>query len=526
MNKSKKPSQNELNEIENLFKQNKFDELEKKILELIENYPNFFILFNILGVVLQKKGKLENSILNFQKTIELAPNFEQAHNNLGNVLQLLGKHEEAIRCYEKALQINPKYAEVYCNLSNALLELGKCDAAIKNCQKAIELKPDYVEAYNCMGLALSQLCKFNEAINNFEKVIKLYPNYSEAYSSMGNVLSELGRYEEAIKYHQKSLKLNPNYTKANFNESIIRLTMCDFKNGWDKYEYRFKETGIDSIRYAKNKMWDGSYLKGTLLVWAEQGIGDHIIFLSMVPDLKKCAENIVLEIDRRLVNLFSKYCKKINFNNINVIPLEKKLYNNFDKHIAIGSLGKYLRKSIESFKATPSYYLIPEKVNEKKYKENYLSKDKLNIGISWKTLNKKQQYRNINLEEMLPIFLNSKYNFINLQFGKSETDLKIMEKKHNIKIQTIPDIDNYHDIEKLAALINSLDLVITIQNSTTHLSGALGKKTLVMLSKNARWHWGINEKNSYWYPNVKIYKQETLGNWKSVIDSIILDLGK
>ena len=148
-----------------------------------------------------------------------------------------------------------------------------------------------------MGLALSQLCKFNEAINNFEKVIKLYPNYSEAYSSMGNVLAELGRYEEAIKYHQKSLKLNPNYTKANFNESIIRLTMRDFKNGWDKYEYRFKVTGIDSIRYAKNKMWDGTNFvdletnkkwDGTKFVDPIQCDGDNLTL-----DGNKCKLNVI-----------------------------------------------------------------------------------------------------------------------------------------------------------------------------------------------------------------------------------------
>ena len=127
---------------------------------------------------------------------------------------------------------------------------------------------------------------------------------------------------------------------------------------------------------------------------------------------------------------------------------------------------------------------------------------------------------------MLPILSNSNCDFINLQFGEFDEDLQHLKLEHGINIQAIKDIDNYNDIEGLAALINCLDLVITIQNSTAHLAGALGKNTWIMLTKNARWHWLTNEKKSLWYPTTKLFRQEKIGDWNTVINSIGMNLKK
>ena len=307
---------------------------------------------------------------------------------------------------------------------------------------------------------------------------------------------------------------------------MIRLILGEFEVGWKKYEFRFKTSAVSSERYKVNKIWNGNYLDGTLLVWGEQGIGDHILFVSMITDLRKYAKKIILEIDKRLVNLFKRYCEKNNFSNIEVIDMEKKLINNFDKHIAIGSLGQYLRKSQKSFQTTPKKYLISSSLKEKELRKKFFTDKKFNVGICWKTLNKKQQYRNINLEQMKPILSNANCNFINLQFGEFDEDLNNLKSKCGVSIRTIRDIDNYNDIESLSALINCLDLVITIQNSTAHLSGALGKNTWIMLTKNARWHWLKNEKKSLWYPTVTLFRQQKTGYWNNVINSIVMDLKK
>ena len=497
MNKIKKnknlysrPSPQEMNDLESLYKSDQIDSLEAKVRKLVENYPRASGLYNILGIALQKKGKLNESISNFNQAINIQPNFDQAHNNLGNVLKDAGRVKEAIDSYEQALKLNPQYVETYSNL----------------------------------GIALGELGKFEEAIASHKKALKLNPNYMEAYSNLGNMLREIGKFKEAIVSYKQALTINPKYTLSNYNEALIRLTLEEFDIGWKKYEHRFGRGRASLMRYTNDKLWDGDYLDGNLLVWSEQGIGDHIIFASMLSDLRKFAKSITFEIDKRLINLFKRYCEKRNFSNIKIISLEKKVVNNFDKHIAIGSLGQYLRKSRKSFESTPNQYLVPSTLKEKQIRNKFFQNNKLKIGISWKTLNKKQPYRNIDLQQMLPVLSNSNCDFINLQFGKFDEEIKYFKLKHGINIRSINDIDNYNDIDGLAALINCLDLVITIQNTTAHLSGALGKKTWLMLAKNARWHWFLDKKKSLWYPSVKIFRQEKIGDWNKVINNISIEL--
>ena len=514
--------QDELKEIENLFNSNELDTLEKKTRKLIDKHPKISILYNILGVVLQKKNNFDEAILNLSKAINLQPNFDQAHNNLGNILKNTGKFEEAVNCYREALKINPNYAEAYSNLGNALTEIGKIEEAIVNHQKALKLNPNHAVFYTNLGTTLVEQEKYEEAILNHKLALKLNPKFAEAYSNLGNALTEIGKIEEAIVNHQKALKLNPQYKIANVNESIARLTLGEFEIGWKKYEARIGKNNITPMRYPIEKIWDGNYLNGILLVWAEQGLGDHIIFASMLDDLKKYAKKIILQIDKRLENLLIRYFTKKNFSNIKIVKSEKELI--FDKHIAMGSLGQYLRKSKKSFETTPKKFLIASSPKENELKKKFFENSKFKVGISWRTLNKKQKFRNIDLEQMLPILLNTNCDFINLQFGKFDEDLEKFKAKYGLNIRSINEIDNYNNIDDLAALINCLDLVITIQNTTAHLSGALGKNTWVMLTFNARWHWLKNVNKSLWYPTIKLFRQKKIGNWNDVINNISIDL--
>ena len=519
-----KPNQNQMKEVQKLFESNDFVALEKKLKELISSYPSIANLYNILGVVLQKKNDLNGAILNFKKAISIQPNFDQAHNNLGNVLQDTGKIEDAIKSFQNAIKINSKYAGAYSNLGNALSELQKFDEALKNQKEAVKIEPNNPEFNNNLGIALKDLGVFEEAIISYKHAIQINPNYAEAYSNLGNALTELGKIDEALVNYQKSLKLNPKYKKANLNEGLARLALGDFENGWKKYEYRLGEGTNIPIRYPTEKLWRGEYLDGILLVWGEQGLGDHIIFSSMLPDLKRYAKNIILEIDKRLEDLLKRYFEKIKFSNIKIVDSKDKLTDKYDKHIAIGSLGQYLRKSKESFKTTPNKWLITSSEKEKKLRNKFFKNNKFKVGISWGTLNKKQKFRNIDLKEMLPILSNTNCDFIDLQFGKFDEELNNLKNQHDTNIRSINEIDNYNDIDDLASLINCLDLVITIQNSTLHLAGSLGKKTWVMLAKNARWHWVKSEKKSLWYQSVKIFQQEKYGDWKNIIKDVSIEL--
>ena len=187
-----------------------------------------------------------------------------------------------------------------------------------------------------------------------------------------------------------------------------------------------------------------------------------------------------------------------------------------------------MRKTKKSFETTPKKYLISSPVKEKELRNKFFVNKKFKVGISWKSLNEKCQYRNIDLTQMLPILSNPHCDFINLQFGKFDEDLQELQSKHGIKIRTIKEVDNYNNIEDLAALINCLDLVINIQNSNADLAGALGQNTWVMVTKYGvmEWRWAVNEKKSLWYPTTKLFRQEKAGNWNSVVNGINMDLIK
>ena len=550
----------EIQELINLFRSGKFQPAKKRAIELLKKYPEAYVIHNIygailvnenklneaeahykksieikfdyaeahnnLGVALQKSNNLEQAVASYNNALKYKTNFAQAYNNLGSAFHRLGKFDEAIKRLSQALKIDSNYLEAYNNLGNTFTEIGKFEEAIANHRCALKIKPNYAEAYSHLGNPLTKLGKFEEAIANHRQALKINPNYAEAYCYLGNTLAEEDKFEDAITNYRLALKINPKFAEAIFGESLIRLTRGEFEIGWKKYEFRFEAIAMNSMRYKIDKVWDGNYLDGTLLVWAEQGIGDHVLFLSMLTDLKKFAKNIILEIDGRLVNLFERYCKKINFSNIEIKNMERKFTNNFDKHIALGSLGQYLRKSPNSFKTTPRKYLIPSSLKEKELRKKFFLNKKFKVGIFWKTLNKKQQNRSIELDQMLPILSNPNCDFVNLQIGNFDKKLKDIKSKYGIDIQTIKDIDNYNDIESFAALINCLDLVITVQNSTAHLAGALGKNTWLMLPKNARWHWLKNENKSLWYPSVKLFRQEKFGDWNTVVNSIGMDLKK
>ena len=555
-------------ELIKLFELKKFSDAKKKAKEILLNHPNAYVVHNIFGAILSAENDFDKAIEHYKKAIKIKSDYAEAYNNLGTTMQKIHNLNEAILNYKFALKNKPKFAEAYNNLGTALHKVGSFNDAIFNFNQAIKIKKNYEEAITNLGNSLFEQGNFQEAIIKYKSAISINSNYAKAYSFLGNSFTKLGKYDEAIANHRKAIEIdpkseevycnlgntfaemkifkeainnyhkailiNPNYNEALFNESLAKLTLGEFEEGWKKYEFRFDRKSnyhqdinvINSMRYPDSKVWKGEYLDGTLLIWAEQGIGDHILFSSMLTDLSKSAKYIIIEIDNRLVNLLKRYFDKLNFSNIKIKSTDKKLPDGFDKHIAIGSLGQYLRKSKESFKNTPKKFLVTSNSIENKLKKNFFKSKKFKVGISWKTLNKKQQNRNIDLIQMTSILSNPNCEFFNLQFGNSYNDIKEIFSKKKIKIQTISEVDNFNDIDSFAALINCLDLIITIQNSTAHLSCALGKKTWIMLANNARWHWLLNEKKSLWYPTATLFRQEKIGDWNTVINSIGMELKK
>ena len=392
-------------------------------------------------------------------------------------------------------------------------DLGKLQEAEAALSKAIELKPNFAEAHSNLGNILKDLGKLQEAEAALSKAIELNPNFAEAYSNLGSVLNHLGKLEDAELYARKAIELNPDFAEAHKNLSLIILKGKNFKEGFNKYEWRLE---VNDRRNLQLKLRSGKpewtpNKKGRVLLWGEQGIGDVILFASLIPELIEKVDQLIVMVDERLIPLFkTSFNQSITYINKNKIIDEQS----FDYHIAMGSLLKFFRKSKEDFKKAKKGYIKFNEVKSNIFKAKLkdLSDEKI-IGISWKSTSKIDKRINLSLESFLLGIYSPNIRFLCLQYGDVEKEITQLRKKHRIKIEILNEVDLFNDIDGLASLIAACDEVVSIDNLTLHLAGAIGIKTNILLPKNSHWYHGIDDKQSYWYPSVSFFRQKKCNEW-------------
>jgi len=218
-------SQQQLNNLLELYQAKKYDDAEKLAVSLTEKFPTHAFPWKVLGAVLKQRGKINESLVALQKSVELGPLDAKAHNNLGNTLKELGRLDEAETNYRQAITLKPDYAETHNNLGNTLKELGRLDEAETSLRQAITLKPDYAVAHNNLGVILKELGRLNEAEANYRQAITLKPDYAVAHNNLGNTLKELGRLDEAETSLRQAITLKPDYAVAHINLGVILLKL-------------------------------------------------------------------------------------------------------------------------------------------------------------------------------------------------------------------------------------------------------------------------------------------------------------
>jgi len=489
--------------------------------------PNYFESYFNLGNIFLEKKEFKNAIKNFEEAIIIKKDDFELFNNLGMAFEEIEENQKSIECLEKSILLNPQYFLAYNNLGLVFHKMKFYEKAYSNYIKSLELKPDFLDALNNLGLLMQDLKKEDEAIKCFEKVLFLDSSYIKTYNNLGNIYADLGDFNKAKKYYKESLKIDSNYYESLHSLSYIELMEGSFAEGWNHYENRwFSKKYRNTIRHDLNKnLWDGKYLDGTLLIWSEQGLGDHIFFGRIVKFFSKLSKRIIFEVDYRLINIFKNFFIKEKINNIYVKSINNhNLDYDFDKHIPLGSLAKFFIKTINDLENFSNDRFVIDSNEKQKILQKLNQYKGFKIGLSWKTLNKDQDYRSARLEDFLPLLRLNNCIFFNLQFGEVNNEISSFNKKYDLNIHQFDDINNYNDIDKLCALIDSLDLVITIQNTTAHFSGAIGKKTFLLLPKNHRWHWGVKDKISNWYPSIRIFRQKAFNNWKEVIDDVLKEI--
>ena len=301
---------------------------------------------------------LENSddikLKTYEQSLKLTPNDPVIHNNLGVCLIQLHKFQKAIQCFKKAIQINPNFEPAHSNLGNVFQELGE----------------------------------FQDAVSCYQKAINIKPSFAQAHYNLGNALNKIGKTSNAISSYKEALKHNPGYNSARYNLARAQLATDDFKNGWEGFELRDGSTTkfYEKLGITKEQVWDGRKFNGFLMIHADQGIGDEILYSSIFSDLINYHKDPIVSADERLINIFERSFTKIKFisrkktkemNKIKKINAIKS-----SRHLLAGSLGKYFRNSLEDFKHNQDAWLVPNMDRVEEFKKYFSDLKKIKVGLS------------------------------------------------------------------------------------------------------------------------------------------------
>jgi tetratricopeptide (TPR) repeat protein len=472
---------------------------------------------------LQAQGRLDEAVAGYQKALVLKPAMPEAHANLGNTLQAQERLDDAVACYERALALKPDYAEAHYNLGNARQSQDLLAEAAACYERALALKPQLAQAHYNLGNTRQAQDNLEAAAACFERAIALKPGYAEAHYNLACVLQKQGRLDLALPRFQAAVELKPDYAQARFGQALAQIQNGDFPNCWRTYESRWQSIDHDTpMRAYPFPLWTGEKLSnGRLLLWGEQGVGDEIMFAGLVPDVLRAGNSIAIDCDPRLQPLFAR-----SFPGIEVVSgLTPDA--SFAAHLPTGSLPGLFRGAESAFAHSTSPYLKPDPVARGRFRSGYSDGRRL-VGLAWQTRNAKTgRKRSIDLSAFKPLFALQDIRWISLQYGDFDA---LEQQAAGCNATVFPasgspifidrGVDQFANIDRFASQVAAMDLVLTIDNSTAHLAGALGVPVWLMLPFAADWRWLKGRDDSPWYPTMRLFRQPVPGDWPSVLRSV------
>ena len=503
------------------------EQAKVKYQEILDMNPRHSDSSHLLGLVEYQNGNYAQAISYIQQAVLVDPEQSVFLNNLGNILKETGQLDQSLQAYRKALEINPQYVEVYNNLGNVLKEMDQVDESIHAYQQALEINPRYVEVYNNLGNVLKEMDRLDESIHAYQQALEINPRYASAYLNLGNTLDAKGELDQAVHAYQQALRINPQYAEVHKNLSLSYLKQGNFKQGWKEYQWRWKcaKFVAENMKEFPQPMWDGSSLDGkSILIWPEQGMGDCIMFASLLGKLQEYAQKIFVETEYRLLPLLERSFPTIHFHTAHIPPDPQLFSTAIDFQSPIASLPQWFLTSEEDFPKCFAYLSANDDITQKcRHKYQKLAEGKALVGISWKSINKSVgKQKSIPLEYLQPLLFSGECFFINLQYEYDDLAYELDQFANNTGISIYCDtkINPLESFDDFAAQVAALDLVITISNTTAHVAGALGKPVWTLLHCEADWRWLTNRSDTPWYPSMTLFRQSHQGDWGYVVQQV------
>ncbi|MBD1586747.1 tetratricopeptide repeat protein [Pseudomonas typographi] len=382
------------------------------------------------------------------------------------------------------------------------------------------------QVYYAMG-------RFHDAIACYQLGLEITPQDRKQLFNIGAALEHVGRYQDAYGYYQRVLEVDPQHAGVHNNIALLMLRLGEFESGWQHYEWRWQATQKEHEQHFNIPRWSGDPLAGrTLLVWGEQGIGDHIMFASQLNELMALNGALHYEIYARLDRLFERSFPAVSFirreqSGAVASPEDvvfKQTWPQADVQIPAGSLPALLRKSREAFGAGAAYLKADANAvaaYRTKYREQFPGK-KL-IGLSWRggaSIRTERQSRRLSQSDLLHLRALQNVQFIDLQYNSTPEELAELRAK-GLDIFHDDSVNAMEDMDPLATQLCALDAVLSVDNTNVHLAGALGVRTYALIQLNPNWRWGLNEGPSYWYNSVRLFRNRELSDWKVVLERVM-----
>ena len=448
----------------------------------------------------RQQGNYREAISLYRRLLKRLPTSLEVCNNLGIVLRLNRQYRQAISVFKRAIKLAPENASSWLNLGNVYLDQGLDD-----------------EAKRC-----------------FQKAVDLNPTSAMAAANLANVLISLQQVEAALPLFEKALMLEPENPDIHINYGLSLLLLGSDQNSWQKgwleHEWRQRKSPAPFCqRFPDIRVLQVSQLNKNpkVLVWAEQGIGDECMYATCLPDLvASCGvENCIVECDRRLLALFQR-----SFPGLHVIERSQD-YTHLpfqpDVQIACGSLPSLFRQRRENF-PSPSFHFTPDPQRLDKWRQRFAELDgSLKVGIAWRggVDAVDTEKRNTHLLQWQSLLALPDVSFINLQYGEISDELKQLHRKYpQLCLHEWQDFDVTEDIDDVFAVIDCLDLVIQIDNSSAHFAGCSATPVWNLIPFNPQWRWQLQTDTTPWYSGMKLYRQAATKHWQPVLAKVQTDL--
>ncbi len=475
----------------------------------VEAHVNF-------GNALQVQGRLDDAVACYGRALSFALDYAIAHYNLGNVLQAQARFVEAVASYNRAIALQPSHAEAHLNLGNALQAQGRLDEAVASFERVLAIEPEHAGAHYNIGNARKAQGRLDDAVASYKRALMLKPDFAESYCNLGNALQSLGRMDEAVASLERAIALKPDYAGCHFSLGLAVLLKGDFKRGTAEYEWRWRMADFPRLPSIDIPAWDGRPVPGqTVLLRAEQGLGDAIQFVRYAPLVRARCGRVVLQCPAALLRLLA------TAPGIDEVTASAEPPQGIAAHAPLLSLMHLLGTRLETIPAEVPY-LAANRVRTAAFQERIGAAGGLKVGLVWagSPIHKNDRNRSLGLAALAPLLAVEGVSFFSLQKGAADAEIAASGFAARL-IDLGPELSDFADA---AAAVSCLDLVISVDTAVAHLAGALGKPVWTLLPFAPDWRWMLGRADSPWYPTMRLYRQPALGDWASVLQKAAADL--